>query len=173
MATGNSARRVITPKGTYIQRCKRYGVGKEIGTRLYLHRNYARCVLPEKEYFKICRIADITFNCMMIWFHDSGMNVRGVRLDKAPNFDTEREPSPVLSQDIEYSKVTLMLHRKGRPKKNPMIWHHKWLWVMDDYEGFDIEESWRWSNIWTKRIRGTAKGSAKTWKEQLEEVGLT
>jgi len=26
-------------------------------------------------------------------------------------------------------------------KKDPQIWHHKWMWVEDGYKGFNVEES--------------------------------
>ncbi len=53
------------------------------------------------------------------------------------------------------------------------IWHHKWLWVKDDYTGFDIEESYRWSEKWLAVLKEPAdENGAERWEKQLERYGL-
>ena len=37
-------------------------------------------------------------------------------------------------------------------KKNPQIWHHKWMWVKDDYSGFDVEKSKMRSELWKDKV---------------------
>ena len=34
------------------------------------------------------------------------------------------------------------------PPSDPYIYHHKWLFVADDYDGFDVEESKSRSDAW-------------------------
>jgi hypothetical protein len=34
------------------------------------------------------------------------------------------------------------------PPNDPYIYHHKWLFVADDYDGFDVEESKARSDAW-------------------------
>ena len=59
----------------------------------------------------------------------------------SPDFDTADEP---VAGDYVAIKADGTV-RKGSTKS---IWHHKWLWVKDDYKGFDVEESYRRSEAW-------------------------
>ena len=57
------------------------------------------------------------------------------------------------------------------------VYHHKWMFVADDYQGFDIEESKKWSEKWQSVIpaeRGIKSriGYKKYWDEYLKEYGL-
>ena len=38
--------------------------------------------------------------------------------------------------------------RRMQAPKNPFIYHHKWLFVADNYDGFDVEESKARSRAW-------------------------
>jgi hypothetical protein len=60
-----------------------------------------------------------------------------VRLDEAPDFDEAREPHPG-------RMFHCPLNARGHASSDA-LWHHKWLWVMDDYPGFDAVESRRWA----------------------------
>jgi len=46
------------------------------------------------------------------------------------------------------------------------------LWVKDDYTGFDVKGSKEWSRKWTFTIDGTAKGTDKSWQQQLKDFGM-
>ena len=59
-------------------------------------------------------------------------------------FDTTFEPSVGTIVTVD---ATGNVRRRQQPQ-DPEIYHHKWLFVGDDYDGFDVEESKRRSLAW-------------------------
>jgi hypothetical protein len=147
--------------------------GKEIGGNTYVHKDYASQVIPAE-------MLDASNNA----FQSAGLDwkpnaysynprTRTVRLDEAPDFDTAREP-----RVGRYLSVTL--DEQGnvsgtRQGKSDSIWHNKWMWVGDDYKGFDVAASKRWSEAWKSKMpKGTvASGSKAVWDKQLSDMGLS
>lgn len=89
---------------------------------------------------------------------------------QSPDWDTEREPlvGDAYNVDITTEKIKVI-------KSKGQIYHHKWMFVNDDYQGFDVEESKRWSDTWTKIIPKELKtkiGYKKNWDKILKEYGL-
>ena len=61
--------------------------------------------------------------------------------------------------------------------KNPLIYHHKWLFVKDDYKGFNVDESKQRSIDWkTKlgvdRVLTSKIGRLSFWNNWLNENNL-
>lgn len=151
-----------TLKGSPIKRSK-YGVGKLIGhEKYYVHIDYADEIMPISELFAFSfgLPDDFSPNSVLIDFAKYE-----VRFDEAPDFDTAREPR---------AGLTYRVHRNGFVEKRVVdqIWHHKWLWVKDDYKGFDIQESFNWSKEWLSKLNERAYGSPARWAEQLKKIGL-
>ena len=170
-----------TLKGTPIKRYKNL-VGKEVGGQLYLHKLYVDIILQSGGYKDISEndyntakdsIGDFNFNCVML---DSKRRV--IRFDEAPDFDTSREPIPGKTVSVVLDGATLSTGYSDQ------IWHHKWMWVMNDYTGFDVRESWEWSKTYLSVLRdtedkvsnrGIANGTGhgdSNWRAQLRYFGL-
>lgn len=147
---------------TTYQRSRKYGVGKEIGGKIYIHKRYHHLVIDTDMFLNAAiRLPyGFIFNCMVI---DLKKNI--IRFDEAPDFDTAREPHP--GDFIEVNLATKEI-RRGH---SDMIWHHKWMWVADDYKGFDVDKSYEWSKRWTQIITHPS-GSKRVWERQLKEGGL-
>jgi hypothetical protein len=164
-------RKIVTPKGTVIQRCPQTGVGKLVGQQLYIHKSAAHR-LPSNllEAYNNAWTSKLHFteydadywepNCAVI-----ELRTLAVRLDEAPDFDTAREPH--VGRWFWYSQAPKIV--QGRSNA---IWHHKWLWVEDDYRGFNVGASFRWSAKYIPLIKGVPKASDKTWATQLAKAGL-
>lgn len=157
-------RRLKTLKGSVIKRSK-YGVGKLIGGCLYLHKDYSQ-IIPQ-DILKNAESAlkeaypNFKYQCLK---YDT--KKQSVSFQEAPDFDSAREP-------IVGHYVTVTIDGKVKTGHSNYIWHHKWLWVKDDYIGFDIEESYRWSEKWLAVLEEPADGNgAERWKEQLARYGL-
>ena len=155
-----------TKRGSRIERYKN-NVGKYIGGQLYVHRLYANQVIPEailSNGISQLKKAFPTFkyNCIM-W--DSKKNV--IRFDEAPDFDTAQE---VHVGDY----VVIILDGKTAPMRghSDNIWHHKWMWVKDDYKGFDVEKSKQRSKQWLDVFDEPAKGTDLSWNTQLDKYGI-
>ena len=146
---------------TVYQRSKKYGVGKEIGGKVYVHKNYADRVIDKKDLVIAISLLpkDFNYNCIMVDRNKPYV----IRFDEAPDFDVASEP--VVGDFIEVD-INSYLIRKGH---NDFIWHHKWMWVDDDYEGFDVDESYQWSKKWTSFITHPS-GSKRVWGQQIKNI---
>lgn len=157
-----------TSKGSEVMRM--FGkVGKAIGGHVYLHKDYATDVMSPDIWEmaqEICEEADPdlfnSYNCIRYTFNNGN-----VRFDECPDFDTAREPH--VGRYLEVSPKTGEVVRSGRSNS---IFHHKWLWVKDDYKGFNVQESYDWSKLWLSKLKETAKGTDRTWQAQLNQYGL-
>ena len=176
---------LVTLQGSAIKRYKGI-VGKEVSGQIYVHKNYASEVIPSDLLSKAENIIksakpEFKYNCVM---YDKNKNT--IRFDEADNFDTAPEPIPAntVTVDLNSGKVS-------KQDYISKIWHHKWLWVKDDYKGFDVNESWERSRNWLNGIanlnldkthpdysivnRGIANGAANgygAWNAQLRYFGL-
>lgn len=130
-----------TAKGTQVKR-SRYGVGKDIGGMLYLHRNYDD-VIPAQDALREAKdvLADqhpsFSYNVVR-WDYRANK----FTFVNSPDFDTADEPTTgnFITVDPDTGKT--------KSGKSSAIWHHKWLWVKDDYRGFDVQESFERSRLW-------------------------
>lgn len=160
----------ITPlktlKGSVIKRSSTYGVGKEIGGQIYFHKDYVDRICPN--LYELARgiledkYPEFEYQCLM--FDKKKPHI--LRFDEAPDFNTAREPMPgnMLSVNTETGEIIKRFSNQ--------IWHHKWLWVMDDYEGFDVEESYEWSKKWLSKITSPS-GYKDKWDQELYNAGLS
>lgn len=154
-----------TYKGSPIKRSK-YGVGKEIGGDIYLHRDYADMVVPSDimdnaEAVLDSAYPDFEYNCIR-YSPKNG----SISFQEAPDFDYAREP-------IVGDYITVFPDGTIKTGHSNYIWHHKWLWVMNDYTGFDVSESWEWSRLWLSTLQETSDGNGVArWNAQLNRYGL-
>lgn len=150
MAT-NITRKIKTVKGSIIQQSPKYGVGKDIGGYVYLHSLYEGIIPINVLNDAKSKIGDFGYNCLKF-------NQESITFFNCEEFDTE--PCPTVG---EYIKVTSTSVYKGYTKS---IWHHKWLWVKDDYKGFDVDDSFEYSCSWVmKDIDARCIGNKEYWND--------
>lgn len=131
-------------------RCKKYSVGKEIGGAVYVHRMYEHLLPPSIKVASKRLPKD--FDYTVVKFVQEKCCVSFVF---SPDFDTADEPVVGDVVRVDLNGSTKLFPQQ----KDPFIYHHKWLFVMDDYKGFDVENSRSRSISWlglhdidTKRI---------------------
>ena len=127
-------KRVNLPK-----RSRRYGIGKEIGGAVYLHRLYEHLLGTRVQEAK--KHLPGGFEYTVVKYH-AGRN--SVSFLQSLDFDTASEPT-VGSGWVVYEDGRTQLYRQP---SNPFIYHHKWLFVADDYLGFDVAASRVRSEDW-------------------------
>jgi len=115
------------------------GVGKKIGGALYVHRNYADLGGDQVDRARGALPAD--FDYQVVKIDESNGNTTFIA---SPDFDTAAEPT-VGNQILVKADGTTKPRQAGA---DPEIYHHKWLFVADDYRGFDVEESKSRSQDW-------------------------
>jgi len=128
-----------TQNGSIIKRSSKYGVGKDMGGFLYLHAAY-KDRLPDdfNHYEKALHTQFPKFDYNIIKYGKGG-----VTFLKSPDFDTAEEPTIT-----EF--VTVKPDGSAKAGTSKTIYHHKWLFVDDDYQGFDVEKSYQRSANWLK-----------------------
>jgi len=142
------------------QRCTQYGVGKRIGGAVYLHRQYEQVLGPVLDVAKALLPAG--FQYTVVKHNEQNGNVSFVH---CPDFDTAHERATgefaVVRQDGSIS-----LHAS---LADPYIYHHKWLFVRDDYGGFDLAASQSRSLAWMSLsdVDKSLIGKASYWNRHV------
>jgi hypothetical protein len=121
------------------KRCKKYSLGKEIGGAVYVHRLY-EAVLP-KIVQDAKRHLPPEFTYSIVKFSERESRISFV---SCPDFESADEPivGDIYCIDSNGS-VRLFLQQS-----DPFIYHHKWLFVTDEYIGFDVGMSRSRSITW-------------------------
>ena len=154
-----------TLKGSTIKRSK-YGVGKEIGGEIYVHKDYVDRVVPRMIYNQALDILEDTypefeFNCIK---YNPKTSV--ISFQEVPDFDSAREPKVG-----DY--VIVKPDGSVKPGHSNYIFHHKWLFVKNNYPGFDVEDSWEWSKKWLSVLQEPSDGNGiARWNAQLDKYNL-
>ena len=166
---------LYTLKGSPIQRCKKYGVGKFISGKIYAHKNYLDRIftLEELNKYGFMSLAELQaalaakYKGIYTCFCYSPKEYQ-ITLSDSPDFDYASEP--IVGNICKIDLTTMQVISRRFVKQ---IWHHKWLWVDDDYTGFDTKTSWEWSKKWLSVLTEPANGSnINNWMHQLYRFGL-
>ena len=140
-STSHRSRRrsAARPASILPERSRRFGVGKEIGHAVYVHRDYEDRLGPAVAEAKR-RLPDGAV------YHIVKYNVRtqAVSFICCPRLDADPEPAV---HEVLIVRPDGHLRRRTAPA-DPEIYHHKWLFVAEDYQGFDVAESQRRSSAW-------------------------
>lgn len=121
------------------KRSARFIVGKEIGGAVYLHRQY-ESLLPGAVQ-KAKAALPSTFTYTIVKYAMSDETVSFIRSD-----DFDESPEPTVGDLYTVKRDGSATFR--RKPADPWIYHHKWLFVADDYRGFDVEASRVRSRQW-------------------------
>ena len=150
-----------------LKRSKKYGVGKEIAGKVYLHKRYEFVLYDEQSFTK-------AFHTLLE--HNPEFEYSIVKLDsktgnvsfiQCPEFDKEHEPAVGDTVTVRPDgKLTL---RKAL--KDPYVYHHKWLFVGEGYDGFDLEESMKRSEIIEKlEVNKSKIGKKSAWDKVIKKA---
>ena len=148
---------------------------KKIGGSIYVHKSNLKelkSMINEDDFNQILYIKDNLlkdFDFAIIKYNKKDNRVSFI---ESKDWDTAREPIVGDSYttdifDIEFKII----------KSKGQIYHHKWMFVADDYTGFNINESKEWSETWTKTLPHDRSiksriGYKKYWDEILKEYNL-
>lgn len=158
-----------TYKGSRIARSK-HGVGKSIGGEIYFHKDYATDIVPEDILEYTTQVLhdtypDFNYNCMK---YDPKRN--RIAFQECPDFNNAREPVVGDWVAVEVGEDGSYKLSKGHSN---YIFHHKWIWVDNNYSGFDVKKSWEWSKKWLNTLKETSDGNGiERWNAQLDKYGL-
>lgn len=127
------------PRVSLPKRSRKYGVGKEIGGAVYLHRAYEHLLgallTAAREHIP----ADFAYTVVKY-------NTRTGRVTfiHSPDFNSSPEPVVGDAWSVATTGDAVFLEQAA----DPFVYHHKWLFVAEDYAGFDVETSRARSEAW-------------------------
>lgn len=122
-------------------------IGKKINSVLYIHKS-AIDTLNEAEkdvFLQAHKILDKSFHYEILKINVPNNEVSFIH---SPNWNESDEPFVGDSYKVSLNNENATF-RKAR-KGNPQIYHHKWMFVKDDYEGFSVEKSKKRSKQWSE-----------------------
>ena len=122
------------------RRDSKFGVGKKMGYDLYFHRMYEDEIVPP-DALQTAQKAAEGFNYNIVKYNLKNGNLT---LIQSPDFDTN--PEPIVGNQVLVKPDGSV--KAMRPSADPWIYHHKWLFVRDDYPGFDVDSSKQRSIQW-------------------------
>ena len=141
--------------------------GKVFDKHVYVHKNYAHLIPHKIDMDIVKELAkelpqDFKFNLIRYFRTNNPDGFKQVTFINAIGFDSMREPilgdSYYVEKLLNYRTNVMDLTVKlVKMKKNPQIYHHKWVFVPQDYPGFDWKEAKEWSEKWKSvmNTRGT------------------
>ena len=141
-------------------RSHRYGVGKEIGYAVYVHRDYEERLGPTVQWAK--RHLPEQYEYSVVKLNQRNDSVSFIQ---CPGFDTEHEPAITA---IIVVNANGQMQRRTIPA-DPYIYHHKWLFVADDYRGFDVAKSKARSEQWISlgNVDRSRIGHKQFWEQHV------
>lgn len=151
---------IKTQKGTPVKRSAKYGVGKYIGGSIYIHRMYED-VLPQKELaFAKKQIGD--WDYQIVKYNEKSKKFSFI---KSSDFNTSEEPTVENYVIVYPDGKTVYKKTSGN-----QIYHHKWLFVKDNYPGFNVEQEKDRSRVWLSfpDIDFSRIGNRKYWEDNFE-----
>ncbi len=153
-------------KNNIPKRSKRFGVGKEIGGNVYVHREYEGVLGRRVQTAK--RAIPDSFDYTIVKLNIASQAVTFV---ECPDFDTADEP--IVGRHILVREDGTTQDRKQLD--DPYIYHHKWLMVEDTYTGFDVTASQRRSRLWLsiENVDKSRIGRKSYWEAKVVPRILT
>lgn len=140
--------------------------GKKMGHDLYVHKDYTEeAGIPQEELKQAQSKLPSDFEHTAVKYNKKDQSFSFIH---SPDFNTADEPTVGKSIKVFPSGET----KTTNPPKDPLIWHHKWQWVGDDYKGFDVEASKERSKQW-RAVVGVNKevssriGRKSYWEKEI------
>lgn len=159
MPNSNEGFQLKTKKGSTIKRSG--NVGKRMGGDLYLHKQYAD-EIDQDLYNDYKDKLPKGFKYNILKYNKNNETISFIN---SPDFDTADEP--IVGDSYKVSKNGITYTRQKNP---PQIYHHKWLFVDDDYKGFDVDKAKERSRKWlmiSDKINMSKIGNKKYWDEEV------
>jgi len=160
------------------ERNKKTGVGKRMGSQIFIEKSYADKVSKSiPPIMTKLKTKYPNFEFKVIRYNTKTGEIRFI---EAPDFDTS--PEPIVGKGITYNPVTKEFKESNLGSST--VYHHKWLFVDDNYTGFDVSEAMNRTIEWTTALNKYNQqnpadittrneiGSSRLWKEIQEKIGI-
>jgi len=139
-------------------------IGKKVGGNIYVHKSLEETLMNIFPFAEevIKKYFDYNYNIIKV-----NLRKKQVTLIYSCDWDTAHEPEVTRYLIIKNGEAKEVI-----PKKK-QIYHHKWMFVDDNYKGFDIEESKARSGWWEGKLPNVNKskiGYKSYWTELIQSL---
>lgn len=140
------------------------GVGKAIGGSIYVHKKYADQVVPAERLKAAKDALPKDHKYTVIKYTPANDSLSFIH---SPDFESADEPT--VGDSVRVSKDNSIAKRPA--SADPEIYHHKWLMVPDEHEGFDVKASKKRSSEWMKKpdVDYSRIGRKSHWDEFMKK----
>ena len=146
---------------------------KKIGGAIYVHKSNMESLSLEEMNLVSTRLEQIlATEYRLVNFEIIKIAGDSVSFIECEGWNTLREP---IVGDAYNVKADGSIKVTKKRENNPQIYHHKWMFVADDYDGFDVEKEKEWSKKWQSVVPkglSSSLGSQENWLNFLREYGL-
>lgn len=142
-------------------RSSKYGVGKTMGDNTWVHRTYED-VFPADVIKAAKQNLSEGFDYTAVRYNRRDGSVAFIQCG---DFDTAHEPTVGASCKVSKAGEA----KTSKAQRDPLIWHHKWTFVKDDYPGFNVAASVRRSIAWKSKLGKDAKMSSRIGRKSVWE----
>lgn len=147
---------------------------KKIGGAIYIHRSNVDSLTQiqlELVWARLEQLARTDYPCNTY----EVIKIKGdtVSFIECEGWDELREPIVGNAYTVKSDGSVKFTTKR---KNNPLIYHHKWMFVADDYDGFDVEKEKEWSKRWQSVVPkglSASLGYQEAWLKFLKEFGLS
>jgi hypothetical protein len=141
------------------------GVGKDIGGCIYLHKQYEH-LLPANHLAQAKRYLYLVSPAFVYNVIKYDKKSHRITFFSSLHFDLVHEPAAG-------SYITIDTLGNYKHRYESKLWHHKWMFVGDDYTGFDVNESMARSAWWTSLpdVNRSKIGNPTYWDELMSKHG--
>ena len=148
---------------------------KKIGKSIYVHKtNVGSLNLSQLELIwkRLKQLAETDYPCNT--YEIIKIKDDTVSFIECEGWDKLREPIVGNAYCVKSDGSVKFIKKK---EKNPQIYHHKWMFVANDYNGFDVEKEKEWSKKWQLKLPSAKEIKSKIgyknyWEALLREYGL-
>lgn len=137
-------------------------VGKQLGEHIWLHSDYAAELIGQQEIDnqmrKIHTLAP-DFNPNLVRLNHKNQDIMWI---ESGDFDSS--PEPMINRTIRLVGDDI---KSTSENIDPLIYHHKFMFVKDDYAGFDTLESKKRSVHWKERLGVNASVSNRIGRKSF------
>ena len=157
-----------------IKRDKKFGVGKKMGNQLWFHKEYAKEIIGKELYSEFISQFKNAFEFEVIRWEEKKNEIAFI---ESVDFLNSKEPLVGRVQRIQKENNEFIFGKLMNQQKDPLIYHHKWLFVKDDFVGFSVEQSKKRSIEW-KSVAGVDRqlsskiGRLSFWDNWINENKL-
>lgn len=120
-----------------------------MGNSIWAHVSYAAELVPNELYACAINHSELNFTPTVFRYD---ICASSVALFECSGFNESNEPVIGRSLLVKANGDA----RLTEQPENPLVYHHKWLFVKDDYQGFDVSRSKSRSLQW-KQILGVSR----------------